>query len=120
MVVVVVFVFVFFDVRRVVTGKYDAPARTVAISIATAAVTAAKERRRIADARAAVVATTEAEKFTDKVNGTIDAAHGSNGGGGSPTLGGHMPAAPRPRHHPPLPSAVLVTCRGLLASHVDL
>ncbi len=98
--VVAVIVLIFFDAWQVVTDKYVAPARTFAVGIAAVAV--AKERRRNAKARAA--ATTEAAKLTDKADGTIDAAHGGNGGGGLLTLGEQSPAAPQQRRHPPLPS----------------
>ena len=101
-VVVVVFVFIFFDVRQLVTNEYNARARTVVVGIATAATfAAAEERRRITEARVAVMATTEAPKLTDKAVDTINSAHGGDGGGGSPTLGGQSPAAPRRQRHPP-------------------
>ena len=87
-----------------VTNEYNAHMRTVAVGIASA-VAAAEERRRIAEARAAAAALTEVAKLTNKANGTIDAARGGNGSGGSLTLGGQSPAAPRRRRHPPLPSA---------------
>ena len=83
-----------------VTIKYDARARIVVVGIATAAIAAAEERRRIADARAAAAATMEGAKLTDKVNGMINIARS-----GSPTLGGQSPAAPQWRRHPPLPSS---------------